>query len=254
MRILSRRTGRILLFMNLDELIPIGSVYMPDALPLLIERYSFSLPPNLSTPWNQVLEQGLKFELGKFKGHDNEENLIEDLTVYNNGIVVTAESTDISQAFIDDLFEWGPEAIGLRVAKSAFALKAFLSEIVVEFNSSVDRALTRLTTLLDSFRSSLKRNYDAEFPAISVAALRLDYERAVTPLAFQNLAVFNVERRLNHRFTENVYLCQAPLPTGDHIKILEQLEVLLTADATDAVRIAKPRRLNRSRPEKRHLR
>ncbi len=251
MKIISRRTGRILLFMNADELIPAGSIYIPDALPLLMERYSFSLPPNLSTPWNQVLEQGLKFELGKFKGRDNKDNLVEDLTVYNNGIVVTAESTDIAQAFIDDLFEWGPEAIGLRVAKSAFAFRAFLSEIVVEFSSSVDGAVTQLTTLLDKFRSSLVRNYEAEFPAISVAALKLDYERAIAPLAFQSLAVFNIERRLNHRFAENVYLCQAPLPTADHIEILEQLEILLTADMTDAVRIAKPGTLNRSQRRKR---
>lgn len=230
MKIVSRITGRFLLFINADELIPAGDVHLPDAVPRTGLRYQFASLPNLNAPWKEILENGIKFEQGKFipeNDPEQPEHLIQDLTIYQNGVVITAATTDIAELFVSDFFEWGSKSIRMNVPLHVFKQRAYLSELVVEFETPIDNGLQRYNTLMEAIGGALNKTYQFEFPRISVSGLTFAYDKAVAPYEFQSLAPFWIDRRANRRFSENVFYCGAPLRTDDHIRLLTQFEEIL---------------------------
>jgi hypothetical protein len=226
MKILSHHTGRALQFINTDEYLPMKGTYVPEAIKALIERYEFALPPPKFVPWVEVIGKGLRFETGRFKVGKSTEN-IQDLVIYNDGLLVTAYSTDIAESFLTDFFTWGEAALGFRVLESSFRKRIFLSEMVVGFDQLADSALRDFERLSKLFQDALQLTYKIAFPPIHLIAFKCDFGSSQAPPDYQMLSPLSFERRLNHSLEENVFLCAAPLRTNDHIALLEQFESFL---------------------------
>src|SRR6266699_3571636 len=78
-----------------------GQVYWPEVAAKLVARYSFLRYPTIQDLTER--RDFIAFAVGKFA-----ETQIQELRVYNDGIVVNARSnTNILDAFLDDLMEWG---------------------------------------------------------------------------------------------------------------------------------------------------
>ena len=228
MKINSNLLGKVVVFVNIDEVVPERNIYVPSALSALSERYTFAFSPTLSDSIESTREKGFKFEQGKFISSEGDERTIQEFTIWPDGFVVGAFTTDDAEAFLDDLLTWGKQTFGLRVGLDALPLRAYLSQIVVEFDHSLVQTLSILQPICNAFDKVLQETYGSAFPTTEPVVVKLDYDHAVAPAAFKILSPFGIERRENHRFTDdNVFFCQAPLRTDDHIKLLEAFESLL---------------------------
>jgi hypothetical protein len=227
MEVVSTAIGRVGVLLNLDELLPLKGMHAPDLISLVGQRYKFVSSPSLSDSIAKVRESGLKFELGKLRLQDGDERIIQDLTVYHDGILVTANTTEDAELFLDDLFDWGVGALGLRPNRTLISTRAYVSELVARFDNSVDEAIKQFTYLAGLISTALQKTYNPPFPPINLVSIVLDYDRGVVSPILQSLASFSIERRANHLFTDNVFYCKAPLKTSDHISILEEIESYL---------------------------
>lgn len=232
MRIESDLLGRIAVFVNIDEVVPERGIYAPDLLPAIAERYNFAFSPTLLDSIEATREKGFKFETGKLALSGGEERTIQDFTIWPDGLVVGAHTTDDAEAFLNDLSNWGKLSFGLRLNLDALLSRAYKSQLVVEFDRSLADRLSILKPICTAFNDALQRTYKSSFPPTEPITLRLDYDHAVAPAAFKILAAFVIERRENHRFdADNVFFCEAPLATQEHIKLLEGFEQSLDPES-----------------------
>lgn len=229
MQVVSTQLGRLVFILNIDELLPQSGIDVPEALSMVTERYGFASSPTLQDSIQKAREQGFPFKVGKFVSKEGSKKNIQDFTIWNDGLVVNAYTTDDAEAFIDDFFSWGTEALGLRVNPSLNRIRAYLSEVVVGFDCSVDLAVRRFEAISTTIQETLKRTYENDFPLIQISSIGFDYDRSKALNAISALASFRLDRRVNHPYTDNVYFSQAPLRTEDHLHILESVETLLKA-------------------------
>lgn len=220
--------GVVVVFANIDEMSPQGGIHTPDILPMLAERYTFAFRPQLGDSLEQFRQNGMKFEMGKFV-HDERESVITDFTIWNDGFVVTATTTEDAESFLVDVLTWGKQKLNLRIDLGALGLRAYRSQVAVEFDRSLAQMLISLEPISNAYSEALRNAYDdGEFPDTQVTSLKIDYDHAVAPSAFQTFSPFIIERRENHRFTDSVFWSQAPLQTKEHVKLLENFERLMS--------------------------
>lgn len=228
MRVKSNLQGRAVVLINLDELLPQQGLHAPDAIPLITMRYGFIQAPSLSDSIQKFREDGFKFEAGKL-APAGQELAIQDFTIWPDGVVVNAYTTQGAETFIDDFLTWGKEMFGFRATPAALTKRIYLSQLVIEFDYSIASKLLTLHPIFNAFNEVLQKTYGEELPPTEITTMRFDYDHAVAPLAFRVLSHFVLERRENHRFAEdNVFFSQAPLRTEDHANLLEDFERLLS--------------------------
>jgi hypothetical protein len=228
MKIRSNVQGRTVALINLDEVLPQQGFHAPDALPLIVQRYGFVVAPNLSDSIHKAREEGFKFETGKLI-LPNQQHSIHDFTVWSDGFVVNAYTTESGEAFLGDFLTWGSQNLGFRLTLPMITKRLYVNQLVVEFDYAPAGKLMALHPICKAYNEALRRVYGFELPPTESVTLKFDYDHAVAPSAFRTVAPFVVERRENHRFHEdNVFFTQAPLPTADHIKLIEDFERLLS--------------------------
>lgn len=237
MKVISNLQGKAVALINIDEVLPEQGLHVPDAIPLVVQRYGFVKAPSLSDPLQKARDDGFKFEIGKVTV-SGLEHAIQDFVLWPDGLVVTAFTTPGAEAFLDDFLTWGKQALGFRVALTEVTKRLYVSQIVVEFDYSPASKLRSLMPVSNVFHEALQKAYGHDFPPTEIVTMRFDYDHAVAPHAFRNLAQFVIERRENHRFTEgNVFFSQAPLPTEDHIRLLEEFERTLSPNVEESASV-----------------
>jgi hypothetical protein len=227
MKVISINLGRAGILLNLDELLPLKGVYAPDMISAVTERYAFINSPSLSDSIAKLRDSGLKFQTGKLQLGSNDEKVIQDLTVYTDGILVTAMTTEDAELFFEDFFDWGTKALGLRLNRKLISNRAYASELVAEFYNPIEGAIKQFSHLVMLYNAALQNTYSYNFPPISLGSIILDYDRTLVPPIIQSLNPFSIERRANRKFTDNVFFCKAPLKTAEHIRTLEEIETYL---------------------------
>lgn len=230
MKVISNLLGRTVALINIDEWLPQQGLDVAKALPLMVERYGFTISPSLSDPAKKFRDDGVKFENGRLITTSGSEHVIEDLTLWPDGLVVNAHTTDGAKAFLDDLLTWGNETLGFRAKFSAVTNRLYVSHLVVEFEASLAAKLRVLWPISKAFHEALQNTYSQDIPRVELTTMRFDYDHAIAPAAFRTVGPFVIERRENHRFeNENVFFASAPLSTEDHIKLLQQFESIMAA-------------------------
>lgn len=229
MELKSYLLGRIVVFASVDEILPEQGIHVPDILPAITQKYNFAFSPTLLDSIEATRDKGFKFEAGKLASPHGEEWPIQDFTIWPDGLSVGAYTTESAEAFLRDLLAWGGQTFGLRSTLDALPMRAYKSQLSVEFNHSLSHTLQVLQPMCAAFNDSLRRTYKSEFPPTEPITVKIGYDNAIAPAAFKIFAPLMIERRENHRFADdNVFFCEAPLPTQEHIKLLEQFEAILT--------------------------
>lgn len=147
---------------------------------------------------------------------------IGQLVLLTDGDIVVTASTSDSDLVLEHLVSLLDENFGYRL-RAAHKRKSYHSTVVIEFDESLNRyieKLSRIEQLLKPFRAqddpyrlqfkSLTFGGDTSPPGID---LLLQIERAD----------FTIERRAGQT-NPNRYFCTAPITTGDHLRILAQIE------------------------------
>jgi hypothetical protein len=220
MNLRSVKLARSIWLVNYFDLNPHGISLFPH-LSKIGQKYMFQVVP--TKPDELDLTKGVLFRAGTFQNENR--SIAFDLTVYNDGLVVdTRSSTNDSDLIIDEYLTWLSTEMGLAPYKGILKSKLYLSELWVQ----TDKALNSLNPKLDSFAKRL---------TTSIVG------RSHQPLAFEASGIifwtdptvmvnppgpFRFEREENAPFGEHRYYSSAPLQTDVHLKLLEELENILS--------------------------
>lgn len=223
MRLIGQELGRAVAMLTPEEWRS-RSLSTPDAFKLIKERYQFTYSPNLSLPWDDVQKNGWKFQLGKLAVKDSTV-LIQELNIYNDGIVVNATTTDDAEAFLKDLFAWARETAGIRDLTNV-GRRLFVSNVVVEFERPVNQLINGFKDFSLILNKLMQATYKADLP-MQLRTLAFHYDQLALP-EWIKVTYFSIDRRIGHKYEENRFFCEAPLRTSDHLNALEALENLLS--------------------------
>ena len=195
---------------------PAGRPSVSYAVRLLVERYGFVGFP---TKIDDLGGDSVGFREGAFQG-----KAIEIFNVHRDGIVVSAKApTSLLDEFLDDLRKWMKAELGLESVDTHGVDKNYESHIVVRTNAPILRALDALAPIQEAMARSLKSatKLDVVFHG---AALALGPDHSL--IAGMKPIPFRLERRAGLSFETGLYYSAAPLPTAEHIKVLERMERL----------------------------
>jgi|GEM_PF-2977938 len=232
MEIIAYPQAREILLVRTEQILPPGGLYVPDLFAAIALRYEFQTAPQGNTSIDQLLD-GAKFVTGKLELADRDEAPfevpIQELTVYNNGLVAIAHKSEDAQAFLNDLFSWGELMFGLRppIPSESWKNRLCASQIVVQFEQSVDDLLSKFQSITKLIEAQMRLLYPTIGSPLYLKNLTIDYDKATVPSNLDTLVGFFIERRVGVPFADNVIFSQAPLPTDQHSEYLTDLEILL---------------------------
>jgi len=216
--------ARYIAFIEIWDLNPRGAVRFLDLVQGLVQKCGFAKYPQkyeeLDVAKGFILEGG---KLGEIK------NL--QLHVFAYGLAVdTLSSTADSEAALDKLLWWAFETFKIHYNADMIKRKAYLSQL--SFYSDFD--LNMVNEAVKSVSEILTKRVNEIF------GMPLAYALAGTTWMYDATSIkngpspFTIERRADTPFTENKYFSQAPLPTEEHIKLLEDFELAIS-------RVSKPK-------------
>jgi len=218
MRLISTEHGQSFQRFIGDELRPLSGLYVPDMLRAITERYAFGFAPALA----DALKDGAKFREGRMT-QDGATIAIKELGIYNDGALVFSWNTDDAEAVVNDLLRWLTSDFGLREPTTLFP-RRLSSSVTVEFHDSIDGAFQAFRAFTNEYAALLSKLYGWQFP---LEAARLTFGSDLTTMPQFTNADFIIERRQGVPFTANRYFSSAPLPTSDHLKLLELFESVI---------------------------
>jgi hypothetical protein len=214
MQLASVPLARVLGYIETTELNPSGSVFFPELIQRIVERFEFQKYPQKFEETSE--EKGVEFIEGRWNGVN-----VSKFTIFTGALIVdTSISTAESERILEEALAWGAAELGLNYKPGMIKRKQYISDLV--FYSDVQLLITHPAfinlqkAITDSAEHYLwqRREYD-------LTHFGLDFDKTLTPFV---AAPFSIQRRGNALFTEGKYFSEAPFPTNVHIKLLEQLE------------------------------
>lgn len=219
MRLSAVTLARFLAFIETFDLNPRGRVHFRDLVPALVERYGFMKYPQKAEEFDET--KGVVFEGGKAGEVGNLR-----FQIFSGALVVdTTSSTQDSERILEDTLVWASNEFGLAYKPSLVRRAAYLSQVT--FHSDVP--LSMLHPVLSAISKKLSERVPQFF------GLPVSYEPTTIVIGFDPLTLktapsaFTIDRRADAPFSENKYFSQAPLPTQEHIGLLEEIERELSA-------------------------
>ena len=217
MKLIAVGLARLTALTETTEINPRNQVSVPQLIHALVERYGFLKYPKTIEEYDA--SKGIVFGLGRINNIN-----IDRVEFYFVGIVIeTRSSTDDCEAVLQDLIQVVQRLVGTEYKPTTEPRKFFLSE--VSFHSELDlnglnAAFSSLLPKISGLVSSYARE---EFKFETVAVL------STPDLANTKLgpSLFRVDRLAGVPFRDQKYFSSAPLPTKDHLNILEEFEKAL---------------------------
>lgn len=211
--------ARFFAFIETADLNPKGKAYFPDLVSALVERYQFAKFPQKLEDFDE--SKGVTFQSGRTKDFT-----IAQIQVYNHATYVdTSSSTADSEKLFNEVLLWLSESHGLIFRPEMVQRKTYVSQLTF-FSDTIMKALTPAVLKLASKLAKRVPEFYHQ---------PLNYQPAAFYLAFDPLSVktgpsnFSIERRADTLFKENKFFSSAPLPTEEHIHMLEELETDLNS-------------------------
>jgi len=217
MKLLTINLARAIWFFHLNDLNPRGKDVERNVLSEIGKRYSFLKTPDMK----EMIEarnknQPFVLQHGSFKDVE-----ITALTIYRDAIFAdTRSSTQDSEAFLVDVFEWVTE-LGLLDYKTIAIRRYYVSEIYVSLNKS----LNVINPKFSQFAKMLEEKTKTSHKKLHFEAASLGFW--IDPDIKHAHVHFRLERQADIGFDEGRYYSMAPLETDEHLKALEILEEMM---------------------------
>lgn len=222
MRLVTTELGQALQLFIADELQSPRGLYVPDVRQSVAQRYRFAkVPP---PPPAGTATQDLKFESGIITLPGG--NIpIQNLEIYNDGIIVNVRNTTDADAVMDDFFEWTSKTFDLRPPQTPIR-RQYTSHVVVDFDHSISGLLKDFDRMCRLVETAYKAENDQfDYPLhLSQFALSAD-PKELPPFVHTS---FVIEPRGNYPYAANRYFSNAPVTTERHLELLEEIEATLS--------------------------
>lgn len=216
MKIVTFASGHLVSLFPVEAFSPVSGLNERLLIGAISQRYNFDRSPNLSSTAD-VQRTGLEFKFGFFRTEAGEVT-VQSFSIHNDGVVVRTNTTEHADGFFGDLINWLIEDFGCR----RVPIKShYLSEIVVDFERPMANALNNYNKLVSLVLSSVDENREASAAAFSSLSIEFFASAGEIPK-------FIIERRQGTTMEEERYFCSAPLKTEEHLRVLEEIERLLS--------------------------
>ena len=145
---------------------------------------------------------------------------IENLDIYNDGIVATGRDTTDAEVVLEDAIEWGFETFGLRRPRTILP-RTYTSWIVVDF----DEPIGLLFAKYDEIRRQIAKSFkDAYGQMLDFQMQRVAFNVDPQTVPQYTQTDFTIDRRGGAAYSLNRFFCLAPLKTEAHVALLERIE------------------------------
>ena len=218
MELLSVGTARFVAGISTSELNPRGLLVYPALIEGMKEKYGFVATPNIQDTLDE--SKGIVFQDGAWNNI-----AIDKVTIFSDGIVVdTRSSTSDSEAIFEEAMQWAAESFGLTYKPEMVSHRRYVSELIVRTNASLNSLHSKLVTFSAQLSKSLSK-FVALDVTLELSSVAFHYDGSA---AKTTVAPFRLERLENSAYTENKYYALAPLPTEEHLALLEEFETILS--------------------------
>jgi hypothetical protein len=220
MKIIAFDSARFTVLFSLEEVSPLDGAGSIDNIDQVALRYKFSKRPDLTLPREELQKVGLKFEHGVYLLNNRAAD-ITAFTIFTDGVVIDASTTDDAEYFWDDICQW-------LLAERKFRdfvtppRRRFVSQVIVEFDNPLSELIRQFGVIAQSLGDKLAEIYNKRVP-MGLARIDLEFDNLAENSALV-VPRFIIERRKNIAFSRERYFCVAPLRTNDHLHILEEIE------------------------------
>lgn len=219
MKIISYDSGRVTWLFPTEEFLPLGSGDGRAIIEQVTAKYEFSHPPKNPTR-EEVDKNGLRFGSGRF-AFEGTSFHINEFIAYNDGIVAVSAATEPAMAFLEDLVQFLKDAFSFRAPITPIK-KINVSNIIVEFDDSINSMLAEHELISHVISGNLNSNEGTTFPArLSRVDFTLDKGPNEKP---GSLPKWTLEARANVPISQNRYFSSAAVSTRQHLKMIEEVE------------------------------
>jgi len=207
-------TARFFAFIETTDLNPRGRAYFPELAAALVERYGFVKAPQKLEEFDE--KKGVTFETGRAGEVTIHRAVIHDHAIYLD----TASSTDDSKRLFEETLSWLSKDFGLVYQPEMVKRVTYVSQLTFFSEVILDQLHPALTKLGQRLSTRIPQYYGQ----------KLDYVPGSVVVTYDPLMIkagpdaFTIERRADTLFSDNKYFSTAPLPTNEHIQMLEAFE------------------------------
>ncbi|HVC46283.1 MAG TPA: hypothetical protein VND90_03460 [Terracidiphilus sp.] len=199
---------------QIEDLNSNGTVYYPEVVAALVERYGFMKFPQKIEEFDE--SKGIEFTGGRIGKY-----VIEKLMIFNSGIYIdTLADTATSETIWYDLMEWAVGKFELTFRRDMVTRAAYVSHVTFHSDAPILAVHPLLSKIARRVSDEVAENFKQN----------LEYEPATVGLSFDTLSTkfgvagFSVQKREGVAFWENKYFSAAPLKTSVHLELLEEWE------------------------------
>jgi hypothetical protein len=214
MELLSVLQARALAWVEPAELNPRAAVFFPDLVQALVARYNFQKFPQKPEDFDEA--KGVTFGAGRLGN-----SVIDQVIIYTYGLVIdTRSSTQESKRLLEEALLWASTELGLVYKPSMIKRWQYASQVIFRSDVPLTDVSPPIQGMARKLTARIAENM-GERLSYELTALVVDYDQLARK---HPLGRFSIQRRENTPFSENKYFSEAPLPTDDHIALLEQFE------------------------------
>jgi hypothetical protein len=221
MKVILPLQGTVALHVSADEVAPERGLALRDLMDYVKKTYQFGIAPQFPVNFPPALMQNVLFQSGMLITENSRSPIIQ-LAMVPNGDMVTAQTTDVADKILDDLIQRLDADLGYRYSSATKKERFYQSDIVVQFDSSVDDRIEGIKKIEEILSREIK------LPGFFPSLKRLGFGQGdVTQgVSFELVGKsdFLIERRSGADYSQNRYACSAPLTTAEHVRVLEVLE------------------------------
>lgn len=201
-------------FIETFDLSPKGTVFWPELVPEIVQRYRFQKFPKALEEFDE--QKGVQFIEGKWG-----DKVIQKVDIYNSLMVVeTRSNTDDSKQLLEEMLLWGAAKFGLNYKSGMIKRWAYVSDVTVYSDVPLLNVSPVLSRMAERCSKALT---DIWHEPVQYEPLNLIVGH--DPSARKNpIAPFSITRRAESRFSDNKYFSEAPLPTDMHLALLQEYE------------------------------
>jgi len=195
--------------LNLD-----GTLYYPELIPALVDRYGFTKYP--TSPETIDENKGVEFIGGR-----SGKRVINKVTILDTGIYLdTSISTEASEELWYELMEWAVARFGVTFNRDMVKRYVYVSTITFHTDVPILALDPILVQIGEVAAAEVERCFGRRLE-YEPAGISIQYDQQSTKLG---TAPFTIQRREGVPFGDNKYFSTAPLKTNLHLELIERLE------------------------------
>ena len=206
--------SRVLAFVDTEDLRPSAGIYGPEFVREIAGEFSFQKFPTTFVEFD--VTKGIEFLNGRVGMR-----AITKFVIWPNILVIEGQfNSNECKESLGEILQWGKERFKLKYSPEMITHYAYVSDL--SFSSTAP-----LLDVFPLFGKIAERTSEvlSEIWQEPIKYEMFDLKIGHDPLVRKwGIAPFQISRRAEHKFDSGKYFSEAPLPTDEHIALLEEYE------------------------------